>query len=396
MSQKFMFLLADGMGDWPLESLSGKTPLEVAETPVMDRLAKEGMVGTCATIPASMPPGSDVANMALLGFDPEKYHTGRGPIEAAAQGLDLKDDDVVWRTNLVTIDSFGSDGIMRDYSGGHIHTEQSKVLVEAVANACGSDVFEFIPGVQYRHLLVQKGGASSLEAQFDIRPPHDITDKPIDQDYATYASSSRLLAYLECAAKTLVAHSDSGAVTNIWPWGQGKALKLPSFADAFGRRGAVISAVDLIKGLGRAAGMDVIDIPGATGLLDTNYQGKVEAAISFLNSGGDFVFVHLEGPDECGHGGQIEDKIESIRRFDSLVAAPLTEAFPDAAVLVCCDHFTPIAVKTHTKDPVPFLLHAKGIPASHVPAFSERIASESEVHVDKGFELLPFAFSKLD
>ncbi|WP_027182830.1 cofactor-independent phosphoglycerate mutase [Desulfovibrio inopinatus] len=395
MSQKFLFLLADGMGDWPIESLSGKTPLEVAKTPVMDRLAKEGVVGTCATIPETMPPGSDVANMALLGFNPETYHTGRGPIEAAAQGLELKEDDVVWRTNLVTIDNFGPDGIMRDYSGGHIHTETSRVLVNAVANACGSETFEFIPGVQYRHLLVQKGGASAPEAQFDIRPPHDITDQPIDRDYAVYAQSPRLLAYLNCAASVLAEHSDAGAVTNLWPWGQGKALRLPQFADLFGRRSAVISAVDLIKGLGRAAGMDVIDIPGATGLLDTNYQGKVDAAISFLNGGGDFVFVHLEGPDECGHGGQIEDKIESIARFDKLVAAPLSEAFPDAAVLVCCDHFTPIAVKTHTKDPVPFFLHAKGLPASGVSAFTERTAQETGLHIDKGYELLPYAFSQI-
>lgn len=391
---KFLFLVADGMGDWPHEALGHRTPLEAANTPAMDELARTGMVGRCATIPNSMPPGSDVANMALLGFDPEKYHTGRGPIEAAAQNLQAGKDDLIWRMNLVTVEDYGPDGIMRDYSAGHIETEQSRPLVEKMQELVGNDTYSFVPGVQYRHLLVQKDGALDAEAELDINPPHDILDKPINRDMQRYSRNPEFWDLLQEAREILVRNGTTRA-NAIWPWGQGRPLSLPGFEDLFGMKGAVISAVDLIKGLGFASGMEVIDVPGATGLLDTNYEGKVEAALKFLETG-DFVFVHLEGPDECGHGGDPEEKREAIERFDSRVLAPLREALrnEETAWLVCCDHYTPCVERTHTKDPVPFIVNGPGCEASNLDNFTEKSADSTGIRIEDGHGLLPFAVEK--
>lgn len=388
---KFLFLVADGMGDWPLSELGHRTPLEAADTPAMDELARTGIVGRCATIPKSMPPGSDVANMALLGFDPETYHTGRGPIEAAAQNLEAGPDDLIWRMNLVTVEDYGPDGIMRDYSAGHIETEQSRPLVERMQEVVGNETYQFVPGIQYRHLLVQRGGALTPEADLEIRPPHDILDKPINKDMQRYSRNPEFWDVLQEAREILVKNGTTRA-NAVWPWGQGRRLSLPDFEKTFGMKGAVISAVDLIKGLGFASGMEVIDVPGATGLLDTNYEGKVEAALKFLETG-DFVFVHLEGPDECGHGGDPEEKREAIERFDKRVVTPLREALKDeeTAWLICCDHYTPCVERTHTKDAVPFIVNAPGCEASGLEHFTEKTADSTGVRVEEGFRLLPYA-----
>ena len=394
---KLLYLIADGMGGWPLDELGGKTTMEAAVTPNMDELAKTGLVGRAQTVPQGMQPGSDVANMALLGFDPATYHTGRGPIEAAAQGLELDPDDLVWRLNLVTVSKLTIDGFMRDYSSGHIASEVSRPIVEKLQEKLGNDMFTFYPGVQYRHLLVQHQGALSDEAGLNINPPHDITDKSIKLDLRTYSKSPYLWDLLFEAKEILDDRSVNASKANsIWPWGQGRPLSLPNFRETFGMQGAVISAVDLIKGLGNASGMDVIDVEGATGLLDTNYEGKVKAALDYLKDN-DFVFVHLEGPDECGHGGNAAEKVEAISRFDARVVAPLREALAgeDVAWIVTCDHFTPIVEKTHTTDAVPFLINGPGCDASGVTAFSEILADETGLKLDKGFELLPFALEKL-
>ncbi len=393
---KLLFLIADGMGDWPLDELGGKTPLEAAKTPNMDALAKSGIVGTAQTVPQGMPPGSDVANMSLLGFDPAKHHTGRGPIEAAAQGLVLDPEDLIWRLNLVTVSKFEIDGLMRDYSAGHISTDQATVLINSLQTTLGGAQFDFYPGVQYRHLLVQKGGAAQPEAELLIRPPHDITDKSIKPDMKTLSKSALLWDIVHEAVDILGKPGNKTKANAIWPWGQGRPLILPNFREKTGLKGAVISAVDLIKGLGRAAGMEVLDVEGATGLLDTNYQGKVDAALEFLKTG-DFVFVHLEGPDECGHGGDIFDKIEAISRFDALVVGPLLKALDglDTAWITTCDHFTPIVEKTHTTDAVPFILNYPGCDASGLDAFSEKNALSTGLALDKGHELLDFALKKL-
>ncbi|WP_207264724.1 cofactor-independent phosphoglycerate mutase [Desulfovibrio sp. Huiquan2017] len=390
---KLLYLIADGMGGWPLDELDGRTTMEAAVTPNMDELAATGAVGLARTVPEGMAPGSDVANMALLGFDPATYHTGRGPIEAAAQGLELGPNDLVWRLNLVTVSKLSIDGIMRDYSSGHIASEISRPLVERLQEQLGNETYAFYPGIQYRHLLVQKNGALTDDAGLFIHPPHDITDKPIKQDLRAFSRSPQLWDLLFEAQELLADRSlNRSAANSIWPWGQGRPLNLPDFKATYGLDGAVISAVDLIKGLGFASNMAVIDVPGATGLLDTNYEGKVTAALDFLKDH-DFVFVHLEGPDECGHGGSATDKVEAISRFDARIVAPLREALKDeeTAWIVTCDHFTPIKEKTHTSDAVPFLLNGPGCASSGVNGFSERSAATSGLKLDRGHELLAHA-----
>ena len=393
---KFVVCIADGMGDWPVEALDGKTPLMAAETPVMDRLAGQGIVGLCRTVPQGMPPGSDVANMSLLGFDPAAHHTGRGPIEAAAQGLKTSPDDLIWRLNLVTTDGFDENGLMRDYSAGHIATDAAAGLIAALKERLDDETFTLYPGVQYRHLLVQRGGAATADAALAIRPPHDITDQGIATDLAEYAKSPALWRIVREAGEILRSLPGNATRANaVWPWGQGRSLALPRFAETFGLKGAVISAVDLVRGLGRASGMEVIEVPGATGLLDTNYAGKVEAALRFLEHG-DFAYVHLEGPDECGHGGDAAGKVEAIRRFDALVLDPLTRALWDeeAVFLATCDHLTPLALRTHHADPVPFLLSWKRCPrASGVSAFNEATAAATGLLVEPGHALLSQALA---
>ncbi len=395
---KLLYLVADGMGGWPLNELGGKTTMEAAVTPNMDELARTGIVGCARTVPKGMAPGSDVANMSLLGFDPARYHTGRGPIEAAAQGLTLDPDDLVWRLNLVTVSKLNIDGYMRDYSSGHIATEVSRPVIEALQEKLGNDTYVFYPGVQYRHLLVQKGGALTDDAALFVNPPHDITDKSIKYDLRAFSRSTPLWDLVFEASDLLADRDINMSMANaIWPWGQGRPLILPDFRETFGLSGAVISAVDLIKGLGNASGMRVLDIEGATGLLETNYQGKVDAALDFLKDN-DFAFIHLEGPDECGHGGNAADKVEAISRFDARVVAPLREALKgeDVAWIVTCDHFTPIAERTHTMDPVPFIVNGPGLKASGVASFSEKNAQSTGIALDKGYELLSFAMNKLE
>lgn len=392
---KTVYLIADGMGGWPLEELGGKTTMEAAVTPNMDELARTGIVGRAQTVPEGMQPGSDVANMALLGFDPATYHTGRGPIEAAAQGLELDPDDLVWRLNLVTVSKLNIDGYMRDYSSGHISTEISRPVVEALQERLGNDTYTFIPGIQYRHLLVQKGGALTDDAKLNVNPPHDITDKPIKLDLRVFSRSPFLWDLIFEAKEILEDRDVNMSIANsIWPWGQGRPLNLPNFKETFGLDGAVISAVDLIKGLGFASGMEVIDVEGATGLLETNYEGKVDAALDYLKDN-DFVFVHLEGPDECGHGGDASEKVEAISRFDSRVVAPMREALKDEEInwIITCDHFTPIVERTHTMDAVPFIINKPGCKASGVSEFSEKTADSTGLKLENGFELLSFALN---
>ncbi|WP_461209213.1 cofactor-independent phosphoglycerate mutase [Desulfocurvus sp. DL9XJH121] len=394
---KLLFLIADGMGDWPVKELNGRTPLEAAETPAMDALAARCNAGLIRTVPQGMPPGSDVANMSLVGFDPAAHHTGRGPIEAAAQGLTLDPGDLVWRMNLVNLTAPDEGGTMLDYSSGHIATERSTRLINDLQEHLGDDVFTFVPGIQYRHLLVQAGGATAMEAGLDINPPHDITDKPIARDIAEYAKSPRLKALFDAAAVRLARPENETKARAVWPWGQGRPLMLPDFKDAFGLRGAVVSAVDLVRGLGRAAGMEVLDVPDVTGLLDTNYQGKVDAALDFLNQGGNFVYLHVEAPDECGHSGIVADKVESIRRFDQRIVAPIVKALEgqDAALFITCDHFTPLIERTHTTDPVPFLLHHSKASDHGLPAFSEANAAGTGLVIDKGHEALSYVLEAL-
>ncbi|MFO7727735.1 MAG: cofactor-independent phosphoglycerate mutase [Desulfonatronovibrio sp.] len=389
---RILMLVADGMGDWPLEDLQGKTPLQAASTPNMDSLASRSQVGTCRTIPENQPPGSDIANMALMGYDPARYHTGRGPIEAAAQGLTPGPRDLIWRCNLISLDSLQPDAKLRDYSAGHIESEISRPFIDTLQDRLGNDEFTFYPGVQYRHLVVQKQGSLSAAAEVDIRPPHDILDQDINQDLKEFQLYPPLWDLVQSSYRVLQDIKADSKADSIWPWGQGPPLTLPLFQDRFGLRGAVISAVDLIRGLGRAAGLEALIVPGVTGLLDTNYQGKVQAAQACLEEN-DFVFVHLEGPDECGHMGSIPDKTEAIARFDQLIVGPLLDSLQgeDFIMIICCDHFTPIKLRTHARDPVPFLIYNSRKKSRGPEVFSEASARATGLTLDHGHQLLDFA-----
>lgn len=389
---KVLFLVADGMAGWPLDILDGKTTLAAAHTPNMDALAPASLCGRCQTVPNGMPPGSDVANMALLGYDPNRHHTGRGPIEAAAQGLRLDSDDLVWRMNLVTVSDLTPGGVMRDYSSGHITTQIAAPLLTRLAEIARGGLFTPIPGIQYRHLLVQKNGATTAAAHLTIRPPHDILDQSIEQDLRTFVAFPELDAFIRQAHAFLAAETSSAA-TSIWPWGQGRPLNLPEFAQQRGLRGAVVSAVDLVKGLGRAAGMDVLEVDGANGLIDTNYEGKVQAALDFLRHG-DFVYVHVEAPDECGHMGKAVLKRQSIELFDQRIVAPIVTALrdTDTTIVITCDHFTPVVRRTHTEDPVPFLIYQTRAPRTDGPAvFTEDTAASTGLFLPRGEDLMTLA-----
>ncbi len=394
---KVLLLVADGMGDWPLEELGGKTPLEEAYTPGMDFLAQVSRVGLCQTIPEGMPPGSDIANMTLLGYEPGQYHTGRGPIEAVAMGLETAQDDLIWRCNLVDVSDYSQSGTMLDYAAGHISTRDGGELMQVLQKELGDSEFSFHAGVQYRHILVQKKGLPSRATNLDITPPHDLLEQSIARDLEKYQTCPAVWKLVREAAHILQGVHNHTRARAIWPWGQGGSLTLPAFKHRFSLEGAVISAVDLVKGLGRAAGMRVVDVPGATGLLDTNYQGKLHAARTFLETG-DFVFVHLEAPDECGHMGSIQDKVEAISRFDQQIVLPLLEHLrgEDIIMLICCDHLTPVKIRTHARDPVPFLVYDSREKASGTETFSEKEAARTGLFLGHGHDLLPFALDRME
>lgn len=363
MNNKYIILVGDGMGDYPLEELGGRTPLEAARTPNMDRLASIGRLGTVRTIPHGMEPGSDVANMSLLGYDPKRYHTGRGPLEAASMGIRLAADDVAFRCNLVNLEADASRTVrMGDYSSGHITTPESHRIIAALQSITDGTPFRLYPGISYRHLLVWGGGGEDVRTT----PPHDITGKPVAPYRQGYEEEPLLLSFVEQAAVILRDHpvnrerlaAGKRPANAVWPWGQGRAPSMPNLKEKFGLTGAMISAVDLLKGLGVYAGLDPVAVPGVTGYLDTNYAGKVDAALRALESG-DLVYVHIEAPDETSHEGSVEKKVEAIEAFDEKVVGPMVNGagrFPAVRVMVVTDHFTPITVRTHVADPVPFLL----------------------------------------
>ena len=398
MRQKLIFFIADGMGDYPLAELEGQTPLQAAETPNLDWLAPRSVQGRCQTIPQGCPPGSDIANMSLLGFDPLEFHTGRGPIEAAAQGLQLEAQDLIYRLNLCTVSEFSPAGRMLDYCAGHISTAQASKILDNLRDQLPNEHLEIVSGMQYRHLLIQKNGQPSAESRLQINPPHDLLHKSLQSDLETYAQSPLLLEFLQSSSRLLQESWNQSQANALWPWGQGGPLQLPDFQQLFQFHGAVISAVDLIKGLGRACNMQILEVPGATGLLDTNYQGKAQAALKFMNQG-NFVYLHLEGPDECGHAGNIQDKIQAIQRFDQEILGPLLPEIDHQGIacLVACDHLTPISLRTHSNDPVPFLFYNPLKPARNgAQAFNEKIAADTELVIEKGEDLLHWVLADLE
>jgi 2,3-bisphosphoglycerate-independent phosphoglycerate mutase len=389
---KLVILLGDGMADHPIDQLGGKTPLAAADTPNMDRIAREGRGGLARNVPPGMPPGSDIANLSVMGYDPERYYSGRAPLEAAAMGVSLGPEDVAFRCNLVTVDL--NRKIMVDYSAGHITSEEGRELIEALKKA--RPEARLHPGVSYRNLLVQ-GGDDGLKAV--CTPPHDITGQPIDGHLPRGEGSTALRDMMASSVPVLVEHpvnlrrakEGKRPANMIWLWGQGKAPSMPKFRDIWGIEGAVISAVDLLKGMGIYAGLEVINVPGATGVLDTNYEGKVAACLDALERV-DFVFLHVEAPDEMSHDGLLEGKIEAIRRFDERVVGPVLAGLERSGfewrVAVLPDHPTPLSIRTHTSEPVPFAMIGSGIEPDDMKAFSEEEGARGRCGTVEGWRLM--------
>jgi 2,3-bisphosphoglycerate-independent phosphoglycerate mutase len=377
---KYFILLCDGSADEPLKELGGKTPLEYANTENMDRIAG-GFTGMVRNVPSGMEPGSDIANMSILGYDPKKYYTGRAPLEAAAENILLKQDDVAYRCNFVTIE----DKIMKDYSAGHLTTEESEELVDAL-NKNVTSKWRFFPGVSYRNLLIwERGDVVSTT------PPHDISGK----DISSFLPKGKLFNIMRDSIPILKNHPVNlerrkrglNEANCIWLWGGGKKPSFPSFKEKFKKTGAMISAVDLMKGIAKLIGFKVMEVEGATGFIDTNYKGKVEAAFSVLEDV-DLSYIHIEAPDEAGHMGDIELKIKAIELFDKEVAGRVLDFSKDKEmkILLLPDHPTPISLKTHTTDPVPFAIWNSRKDKEKKGSFNEKCGG---ILVEKGYELLP-------
>lgn len=398
LDMKYIVLLGDGMSDYPIPELDNKTPLQAAKKPNMDFLAANGISGLVHTIPPTLPPGSDVANLSVLGYDPETYYTGRSPLEAVSMGVPMESQDVSFRTNLVTLSDADAyeDRIMLDHSSDEITSEEAALLMEEVNRRFQNGFLTFYKGVSYRHCLLWKDGCTD----FDLTPPHDIIDKKIASYLPKGRDSKVLLQMMEDSTRFLSDHPVNRErirrglrpANSIWIWGQGKKPALPSFYEKYGRKGAVISAVDLVKGLGLCAGMQSIDVKGATGTLHTNYSGKAEAALTALKNGRDFVYIHVEAPDECGHRNEVHNKVRAIELIDEQVLAPIRkglEEYQDYKILLLPDHPTPLSLRTHTSDPVPFALYQKSKDTpGKVATYDEFAAQKSDIVYPSGQSLM--------
>jgi 2,3-bisphosphoglycerate-independent phosphoglycerate mutase len=392
---KYVIILGDGMADYPIPALDGKTPLEVAHTPYMDRIASEGTLGLIDTIPKGMHPGSDVANLSVLGYDPREIYTGRGPLEAASMGLNLSADDVAFRCNLVTLGPL-ENPIMDDFTSGHISSEESKEIIRSLNGELAFDNFQFFSGVGYRHLLVWSHGKDNL----NTTPPHDITGKPFQEYLPIGEGSSPIIELMQRSQDILKNHpvnrrrieSGKKPANSIWLWGQGRAPEIIRLTDLYNIKGGMISAVDLLKGIGIFAGLKIIKVDGATGYTDTNYVGKAEQALVSLEDM-DFIFIHVEAPDEMGHEGNIEGKVRSIEDFDQKVVGKIFDEirnFGAFRIMVLSDHPTPISLKTHSSDPSPFavLSSENGENLALKSSFSEASAKKSGIFISPGHNLM--------
>jgi 2,3-bisphosphoglycerate-independent phosphoglycerate mutase len=383
---KFMVVLSDGMADNPLEELGGKTPLEYAQTPTMDQMARDGACGMLRTIPDGFEAGSDIANMAILGYAPEKYYSGRGPLEAMSMGVDLAPEDVAYRCNLVTVDK----NTMVDFSAGHITSAEGAELFASLQKAVPEVMLK--AGVSYRNLLVVHGGKGAVST-----PPHDIVGQGISPFLPKGGDADLLHRCMETSRQVFDRHPVNAArismgkrpATRIWPWSGGHKPAFPPFLKKYGKKGGIISAVDLLNGIARCAGMEVISVPGATGYLDTDYDAKAQYALNAINRL-DFVYVHIEAPDEAGHLGSVGEKVKAIERVDGVVGT-IRDQF-DGVLAVLPDHPTPIRLKTHTRDPVPFVVVGKGTDGS--TAFSEAAGRAGGFGTRNATDFLDFLFSK--
>ncbi|MCP4610508.1 MAG: cofactor-independent phosphoglycerate mutase [Planctomycetes bacterium] len=389
---KYVIIIPDGAADEPLEQFGNKTVLEAAHTPGMDKISALGRQGLARTVPAGMEAGSDVAQMSLLGYDPKRYYTGRAPIEAEARNIKLSLEDWIFRCNLITI----ADGEMADHSAGHISTAEAGKLIKELDEQLGNDQIRFHTGVSYRHLLVFK------KLDFDVQtyPPHDHIGTAIDKLLPRGKGADMLVDLMARSQQIFTGHDinkvrkDLGEnqVSSIWLWGQGKRAQMEHFEKRFGLKGVTITAVDLVKGLSKLIGFDLVDVPGATGFIDTNYQGKASAAIEALRKY-DIVFIHIEAPDEAAHSGNAEMKKKAVEQIDKYIVGPVFEALQDYEswrMLVMPDHPTPVRTCAHSSEPVPFAMAGDNISGILHTAFSEANAAKSGFRIDNGFELMEY------
>lgn len=394
---KYIVLLCDGMADLPREDLPGKTPMGTASKPNMDKLAKISEIGMVKTVADSLKPGSDVANLSVLGYDPAVYYSGRSPLEAGSIGIDMKPTDVSFRCNLVTLsdEEDYAQKTMTDYCAGDISTAEAKELIKFIREKLGNEEFSFYSGVSYRHCLIWDKGTLDIGS---LTPPHDITGRKITDYLGVNENGKKLLDMMKKSYDLLKDHpvnkkrEEKGLrpANSIWLWGEGVRKELTSFEEKYGLKGAMISAVDLLKGIGKFTGMKVIDVEGATGYIDTNFGGKAKAAIDSLKSGSDFVYIHVEAPDECGHRFETENKVKSIELIDELILGPILKEFEGEKirVLICPDHPTPLALKTHTNAPVPYLIYDSGRAEKGVDNFCEESAEKTGNYVGAGHTLM--------
>ncbi len=394
---KYIVLLCDGMADLPCDDLAGKTPMGIAKKPNMDKLAKVSEIGMVKTVADNLKPGSDVANLSVLGYDPSIYYSGRSPLEAGSIGIDMKPTDVSFRCNLVTLsdEEDYSQKTMVDYCAGDISTAEAAELIKYIEEKMGNEEFSFYSGVSYRHCLIWDNGTLDIGS---LTPPHDITGRKITDYLGVNKNGEKLLEMMKKSYELLKDHpinkkrQERGLrpANSIWLWGEGIRKDLTSFEEKYGLNGAMISAVDLLKGIGKFTGMKVIDVEGATGYIDTNFGGKAKAAVDALRKGNDFVYIHVEAPDECGHRFETENKVKSIELIDELILKPVLDEFEgeEIRVLICPDHPTPLALKTHTNAPVPYLIYDSGKAEKGVDNFCEESAEKTGNYIGAGHMLM--------
>ena len=395
---KYAVVLGDGMADYRMPRLGHRTPLQYARKPNIDYLAANGEIGIVRTIPEGVSPGSDTANLSVMGYDPKKYYTGRSPLEAVSMGVELTDADLAFRCNLVTLDIDGDyeSAVMADYSSDEISTSESAELIDELNRQLSSDTIRFHAGISYRHCMVWHGGTGARK----LTPPHDILGKHIAPYMPSGDNSDMFIGLMKKSHEILAGHPVNKSrisrglrpANSIWLWGEGRKPALPGFAGKYGLSGSVIAAVDLIKGIGICAGLDVIEVEGATGNINTNFRGKAEAALKELKNGKDFVYIHIEAPDECGHRFEIENKVKSIELIDELVVGTLLEGladYDDFGIMVLPDHPTPLSLRTHTADPVPYVIYRKSCSKpSGVAGYDEFEAQKTGIFIEHGHKLM--------
>ena len=395
---KTLVLLCDGMADYPVKELGGKTAMGASVTPNMDKLAKKSYMGLVKTVADNMKPGSDVANLAVLGYDPQIYYSGRSPLEAGSIGIDMKPTDVSFRCNLVTLSDEAdyADKTILDYCADDISTAEAREIVKTLAEHFNNDEFQLYSGVSYRHCLIWNNGTTDVGT---LTPPHDITGKPIKDYIPSHPNAKKLYDMMVESYDVLKDHPVNRArearglrpANSMWFWGEGTRKSLMPFEEKYGLKGSIISAVDLLKGIGKFSGMNVVDVEGATGYIDTNFEGKANAAIKEFKNGQDFVYIHVEAPDECGHRHEIENKKKSLELIDEKILGPVLNAleqYDDYKVLIMPDHATPLELRTHTNDPIPFLMYHKKGEVEGKDEFTEQTCKDTGVYIEDGHNIL--------